>query len=329
MSINYLAILPEILMTILGVLVLVLDPFWKQESRRINLGWLTAGGLVAVFAVTLLSARPAESTLAWGGMVRYDVLAYAFKLFFLFAAAVTALFIMDTDGLSTRAEAYALLLAATIGMNLMAASADLVMLYLAIETTSIPMYVLAGFLRDDDKSTEAGFKYLLFGAMTSAVLLYGLSLVYGFGGTTSLDALSRQFASATPFSFGVLALLIVGLGFKLSLVPFHFWAPDTYQGAPAPVLSTLKHFRQEYEAHIYQKHCPAKVCKALIKYEIQEGPCTGCTVCARNCPVEAITGERRHTHVIDPNTCIRCGICAQVCNFNAIEVVSEPVAVSA
>ena len=93
------------------------------------------------------------------------------------------------------------------------------------------------------------------------------------------------------------------------------------QGAPNPVESTLKHFRDEYEAHINEKCCPAKVCKALIRYQIIESACTGCTVCARNCPVNAITGELRQPHFIDPDLCIRCGICAQVCNFNAIEIV--------
>jgi NADH:ubiquinone oxidoreductase subunit F (NADH-binding) len=94
------------------------------------------------------------------------------------------------------------------------------------------------------------------------------------------------------------------------------------QGAPAPVVSTIKHFRDEYAAHIYDKRCPAKVCRSLIRYEIQEEICTGCTVCARNCPVEAISGERRKAHLIDIDTCIRCGICMQVCNFNAITVQS-------
>lgn len=92
------------------------------------------------------------------------------------------------------------------------------------------------------------------------------------------------------------------------------------QGAPNPVVSTLRYFRDEYEAHIYEKRCPAKVCRALIRYEILADACTGCTVCARNCPVNAISGEHRQTHVIDPDTCIRCGICMQVCNFNAVVI---------
>ena len=92
------------------------------------------------------------------------------------------------------------------------------------------------------------------------------------------------------------------------------------QGAPNPVESTLKHFRDEYEAHIYEKRCPAKVCRAMIRYDILEEACTGCTVCARNCPVNAISGERRQTHIIDPDTCVRCGICLQVCNFNAVTI---------
>ena len=92
------------------------------------------------------------------------------------------------------------------------------------------------------------------------------------------------------------------------------------KGAPNPVVSTLNHFRHEYEVHIYNKECPAKVCRALINYEINPANCVGCTLCAKNCPVDAISGERKQTHVIDPDICIRCGICKQVCNFDAVVV---------
>jgi len=239
MSINFLAILPELLILAVGILVLILDPYWKDESRRTNLGWLTAGGLTAVLVISLLVDLPNQSSLAFGGMVRYDWLAFVFKMLFIFGAVITSLFMMDVEKIGKRAEAYLLLLAATIGMNFMASSADLVMLYLAIETTSIPMYVLAGFLLDDKKSTEAGFKYLLFGAMTSAIFLYGLSLVYGFSGTTQFVNMRSFFGTFNPVSLGVLFLVVVGIGFKISLVPFHFWAPDTYEGSPSPVAGFL------------------------------------------------------------------------------------------
>jgi len=239
MPINYLAILPELLLLTVGLLVLILDPFWKDEGRRVNLGWVTAGGLTVVLVASLLLGRPDASVLALGGMVRYDWLAFAFKMFIIFAAAISALFMMDVEALARRAESYLLLVAATIGMCFMVSASDLVMIYLAIETTSIPLYVLSGFMLSDNKSTESGFKYLLFGAMTSAVLLYGLSLVYGLAGTTSLDGLKGYFGTANFVSLGVLALLLVGLGFKISAVPFHYWAPDTYEGAPTPVAGFL------------------------------------------------------------------------------------------
>ncbi len=238
--ITFLPILPEVLLLALAVLVLILDPFLKKDAnRRSFLGMFTAAGLLVTLTLSLLFARPADPSLVFGGMLRFDWLGFLFKMFFVFAAAVTALFFMDTDKLNQRAEAYLLLLAATIGMCLMSSSADLVMLYLAIETTSIPLYILAGFLTGDDRSTESGFKYMLFGALTSAVLLYGFSLIYGFAGTTSLYDLSIHFSNFDLLAVGITFLVLAGLAFKVSLFPFHFWAPDVYEGAPTPVAGFL------------------------------------------------------------------------------------------
>jgi len=163
-------------------------------------------------------------------------------MLFIFGAAITSLFAMEIKQVSNQGEFYLLLLVSTIGMSFMAISADLIMLYLAIETTSIPLYILAGFLKTDNKSTESGFKYLLFGAMTSAIMLYGFSLLFGFAGTTNIYELSQGFMAGNlsqGLIVGALLLVLVGFGFKISMVPFHFWAPDVYEGAPTPVAGYL------------------------------------------------------------------------------------------
>ncbi|MBN2148355.1 MAG: NADH-quinone oxidoreductase subunit N [Anaerolineales bacterium] len=237
-----LAILPEFSLLVLAGLVLAFDAAWKPEKRR-WLGWLTAGGLALIIALTLAAGRPEENTrLVFGGMLRQDWFGFAFKLLFLFGAAITALFAMDMEQLGRRGEFYVLLLVSTLGMSLMASASDIIMLYLAIETTSIPLYVLSGFLTQDDKSTESGFKYLLFGAATSTIMLYGFSLLYGFSGTTNIYDIAIAF-HAVDFPLlpvvGSMVLILVGFGFKVSAVPFHFWAPDVYEGAPTPVAGFL------------------------------------------------------------------------------------------
>jgi NADH-quinone oxidoreductase subunit N len=240
-STMFASILPEILILVIGILILVVEPFWKEEKRR-NVGWLTAGGLLIAMIVSLLFARPGEPTMTLGGMVRFDWLGFFFKMLFMFAGAATALLFMDNEKIGHRGEAYLLLLASLLGMDLMAVSSDLVMLYLAIETTSIPLYILSGFMLADDKSTEAGFKYLLFGALASTIMLYGFSLVFGFSGTTNIYQLADMLKAGSlslATALGTLALILVGLGFKVSLVPFHFWAPDVYEGAPTPVSGFL------------------------------------------------------------------------------------------
>ncbi|CAG0961639.1 NADH-quinone oxidoreductase subunit N [Anaerolineales bacterium] len=239
--IMFASILPEILILVLAVILLCVEPFWKEDQRR-NAGWLTAGGLFIAIIVSLLFGQPGEPTAVFGGMIRFDWLGFFFKMLFMFAAVATALLLMDHEKAGQRGEAYVMLLASVLGMNLMASSADLVMLYLAIETASIPLYILAGFILADDRSTEAGFKYLLFGTLASTVMLYGFSLVFGFAGTTNLYTLAEKLAAgqlSTLLAFAVVVLVLVGLAFKVSLVPFHFWAPDVYEGSPTPVAGFL------------------------------------------------------------------------------------------
>lgn len=239
-TVTFASILPEILILTIGLLVLILEPFWKDEHKR-NGGWLTAGGLLIAMLVSLIFARPGEPVETFGGMVRFDWLGFFLKMLFMFSAAVTALLLMDHETAGKRGEAYVMLLASLIGMNLMASSSDLVMLYLAIETASIPLYVLSGFLVNDERSTEAGFKYFLYGTLASTVMLYGFSLLYGFSGTTDLYEIAAALTSSISplLAFGVVTLIVVGLSFKISAVPFHFWAPDVYQGAPTPVAGYL------------------------------------------------------------------------------------------
>jgi NADH-quinone oxidoreductase subunit N len=236
------SILPEILILALAILILIFEPFWKNDDQHRNAGWLTAGGLFLAMVVSLLFGRPGEPVTVLGGVIRFDWLGFFFKMLFMFSAAATALLLMDHERAGKRGESYVLLLASLLGLNLMAVSSDLVMLYLAIETASIPLYVLAGFLVSDERSTEAGFKYLLFGILASTIMLYGFSLMYGFTGTTNLYEIAGAFTSgsiSTLLAFGIVALVTVGLGFKVSLVPFHFWAPDVYEGSPTPIAGYL------------------------------------------------------------------------------------------
>jgi NADH-quinone oxidoreductase subunit N len=213
------AILPEVFLLVLILLILVMELVWKGEDGR-KLGWLAFGGLMLILVASLLMDKPNNGGYSiFGGMLRYDMLGFIFKMLFIFGAALTALFMMDSEKLGQRGESYILLITATIGMSLMASANDLIMLYLAIETTSIPMYILAGFMRDNEKSTEAGFKYLLFGAMTSAIMLYGFSLIFGFTGSTALTAIT---GFSMPLATGI-----------------HFWAPDVYEGAPTPISGFL------------------------------------------------------------------------------------------
>ena len=236
------ALLPFLVITGTGLLVLVLDPLMAPEHRD-RLPVLSLGGVVAAAAVLLLNQGQAE--IAFGGMLVADGFAFFCNLIFLLVAGLTLLisiaYIRKT-GLE-HGEYSALLLFSTLGMMIMASSLDLMTIFLGLETLSIPLYILAGFLREQRKSNEAALKYLLLGAFASGFLLYGIALVYGATGSINLPRVAQalasgQVSSPTLLSIGM-GLLIVGFGFKVAAVPFHMWAPDVYEGAPTSVTAFM------------------------------------------------------------------------------------------
>ncbi len=232
-------IVPEILIVLWGSAVLVADLASKGSIKRSALGWMAGLGMIGILVVTWL-LRPTDFAAhqVFGGMIRDDMWTWAFRVLFTVGAALTCIASVDFRPAKAGGEYYALVILAAMAMSLMAASTDIVMLYLATETASIALYLLAGFMRGSKLSAEAGLKYFVFGAVASTVMLYGLSLMFGLsGGSTGYEAIAQKLSSPelrTPALFSAL-LVLVGFAFKTSAVPFHFWAPDVYQGAPTPV----------------------------------------------------------------------------------------------
>ena len=236
------AILPEILMLLLGF-VLISGELIARDTRKRALGFLATIGMIGVLVVVVLQSVPlfAENPdlrPALGNMVRVDLVAQLFRMMFVTAAALTCLITIDFKPLQQGGEFYGLIVFATLGMSLMATANDIIMLYVALETTSISLYLLAGYMRHEPRSSEAGMKYFLFGAFTSTVLLYGLSLLYGFTGQTEFGAIVKALnglgAEGTLPVVTALILVMVGFGFKVAAVPFHMWTPDVYEGGPTP-----------------------------------------------------------------------------------------------
>jgi len=234
---------PELVLCGSGLLILLADLIWREKKGW--LPWLALVGLAGALVATL--ALWGQSTPLPSEMMAVD----AFALFFKFIAILaTGLVVFSSieylrDRTPYRGEFYAFLLFATLAIALASAATNLVMVYVAMETLSITSYVLAGYLRDDPNSSEAAIKYFLYGAITSAVMLYGMSLLYGATGTTDLAQIAAFFlggrADASLRWIGVPAiiLLLAGFGFKAALVPFHQWTPDTYEGAPTPITAFL------------------------------------------------------------------------------------------
>ncbi len=237
------SLIPEYWIAALALALIVLDMF-VSENRKSVVGWAAviglALGLVPIFG--MLGAPGAQGRLVFFNTYAIDGFAIFFKLIIVAATILVILSAMEALHGHTRfeGEMYILLTFTALGLILMAASADLILLALAIEFVSLCSYVMAGYFKTDRKSNEAGIKYFLFGAGASAVMIYGFSILYGLTGQTNLYAIADQIKTAPQSALIVaVSLSLAGFGFKISMVPFHQWTPDVYEGAPTPVAAYL------------------------------------------------------------------------------------------
>jgi NADH-quinone oxidoreductase subunit N len=239
---NYHLLLPEIFLFLWAILILVLDFFWGREKQ--NLGYLALIGIIVTIFLVLTSSQGQ----LFGGMFLADSFSSFFIMIFLLSGFLAIASSIDfTKRLSAhQGEYFALLLLSMVGMMFLASAGELITLYVALELTTISLYVLAAYLKNELKSSEAGLKYLILGGVSSALLLYGISLIFGLSGTTFLKDIKIPlitkfliYQKNDPALILSLIFFIAGFGFKLALVPFHMWAPDVYEGAPTPITAFL------------------------------------------------------------------------------------------
>ena len=229
--------LPEMVLAVAAMVLLIVGAMRGESSTRL-VSWLAIAVLIVVFLLTELGGG--ERRVGFYGMFMADAFARFMKALVLTGSAVTILFAMrynEEQGIA-RFEFPILVLLATTGMMVMISANDLITLYVGLELQNLALYVVAGFNRNSVRSSEAGLKYFVLGALSSGMLLYGASLIYGFTGTTAFADLAALAArGAIPATGGIIGLVfvVVGLAFKVSAVPFHMWTPDVYEGAPTPV----------------------------------------------------------------------------------------------
>ncbi len=240
-AVDYVRILPEIVLTVFGMIVMVLDPWMNERRSQRTLGTIALVGSLAALVATLFQAQ--YPGLGFWNMVRVD----SFSVFFHFlVAAVTAVVIltsyeyMQVQGIRA-GEYYALILFGAVGMSLMSSAVELVLIFIALEISSISTYILAGFRRRAAISSESSVKYFLLGSFATAFFLYGVALMFGATGSTSITVIGEALRSGDIpiLAYVGVALMFVGLGFKVAAAPFHVWTPDVYEGAPAPVVGFM------------------------------------------------------------------------------------------
>jgi len=236
---NLMFLAPEIAVAATGLIILLIGVFMSPRTKNV-LGYLATLGVLAALVLTVQSFGT-EATM-FSGTVSIDALSQFFKLVFLAVALIVSVASIKYNENSDHAEEfYPLVLFATLGMMVVASANDLILLFCAFELASFATYALAGFEKQNPRSLEGAMKYFVIGAVSSALMLFGISFVYGATGTTSIPMIAANSALLTENPIGLVAvvLLIAGFGFKMALVPFHMWAPDTYQGSPSVVSSLL------------------------------------------------------------------------------------------
>ena len=235
-------ILPEVILTITGVLVMLVDASIAPFRSRRYLGWLAAAGTVVAYGASIW-----QLSLPMGTAFSETVESSTYTVFFhvLICAIVLVVLLLSLDTLPEdshhQGEYYALIVFGAVGMCLMTGAVELLVVFIGLEISSISSYILAGYRKQSGKSPEAAIKYFLLGSFATAFLLYGIALVFGATGTTSVYEIARNVAGAENQGLvsAALAMMLVGVLFKVSAAPFHVWTPDVYEGAPTPVVALM------------------------------------------------------------------------------------------
>jgi NADH-quinone oxidoreductase subunit N len=240
-STDYVRILPELILSAFGIVVMVLDPLVDEEKSQKTLGLIAFVGTIAGLISTWGMAQ--SPGLAFSNTIRID----SFSIFFTFLViAIAAVVILSSfEYMAVQriraGEYYALILFGVVGMAIMSSAIELVLIFIGLEISSISTYILAGFRRNEASSSESSLKYFLLGSFATAFFLYGVALMFGATGSTNIDIIAQKLQSAPVevLVYTAMALMFVGLGFKVAAAPFHVWTPDVYEGAPAPVVGFM------------------------------------------------------------------------------------------
>lgn len=240
-GVEYVRILPEIVLTIFGMVIMLLDPIMDEQRSQKTLGTIALFGAIGAIAATMFQAQyPGPG---FWGMIHVD----SFSVFFHFlVATITAIVILTSYEYMVvqqirAGEYYGLILFGAVGMCLMSSAVELVLIFIALEISSIATYILAGFRRRAAISSESSIKYFLLGSFATAFFLYGVALMFGATGSTSIAVIGQVLQARQPsvLAYVAVALMFVGLGFKVAAAPFHIWTPDVYEGAPAPIVGFM------------------------------------------------------------------------------------------